>query len=145
MPPATTKIDTCGIVSLDPSNPIQQEIRPLISDILRTKYCVQGSVFLVEAIDYISVNKGSKTVRLLLGDGELAIQGFVRGSMHWVVEGEKVFEGGYVRLNRFELAEVAGREGGGRERLLVVGDLRTVGWNAKYLEVLRGEGREVKD
>lgn len=41
------------IVSKDPSNPIDFEVnRPsLIRDILRTKYCVSGSIFLVEGIE----------------------------------------------------------------------------------------------
>ncbi|KAK0741819.1 hypothetical protein B0T21DRAFT_433214 [Apiosordaria backusii] len=120
-PPSPTKVQSSnGIISLDPSKPIHTEIKPLILDILRTKHCIQGSVFLVEGIDVIGVQQdGRKAVRLLLGDGELVIQGLVRGSMHWVVDGGKVFEGGM--------------------------DIRTVGWDEGYLEVLREEGREVKD
>ncbi|KAK0670004.1 hypothetical protein QBC41DRAFT_390494 [Cercophora samala] len=152
MPP-TKANNTRGIVSLDPANPIQEEIKPLIADILRTKYCIQGSVFLVEGIDLVTVGgergRGGKMIRLLLGDGELVIQGFVRGVMHWVVEGGKVFEGGYVRLDKFDLVEVEGEgegEGeGGKEGVLVIGDLKGVGWDEGYLGVLRGEGREVKD
>nr|CDP27097.1 Putative protein of unknown function [Podospora anserina S mat+] len=138
MPPPK-KVDK-GIVSLDRETPIQEEVKPLIEDILRTKYCVQGSVFLVEGIDTVRVVGGAgKMVRLLLGDGKLVIQGFVKGVMHWVVEGGKVFEGGYVRLDKFEVVEIEG------ERVLVIGDLRIVGWDEGYLGVLRGEGREVKD
>ncbi|CAP70508.1 uncharacterized protein PODANS_3_5770, partial [Podospora anserina S mat+] len=138
MPPPK-KVDK-GIVSLDRETPIQEEVKPLIEDILRTKYCVQGSVFLVEGIDTVRVVGGAgKMVRLLLGDGKLVIQGFVKGVMHWVVEGGKVFEGGYVRLDKFEVVEIEG------ERVLVIGDLRIVGWDEGYLGVFFGEGREEKE
>jgi hypothetical protein len=42
-----------------------------------------------------------RTVRLLLGDGELCIQAFCRGEIHRFVDSGSVFEGGYVRLDKF--------------------------------------------
>ncbi|KAK4204743.1 hypothetical protein QBC40DRAFT_329156 [Triangularia verruculosa] len=137
-----------GIVSLDPSYPVHPEVTPLIADILRTKCCVQGSVFLVEAIDKILGDRARTVTRLVLGDGELAIQGFLERDMLWVVEKGNVFEGGYVRLDKFELGEVVveeEEEGGGKEFYLVIGDLRTVGWDVKYLNILKSEGLEVKN
>ncbi|KAG7285392.1 hypothetical protein NEMBOFW57_010019 [Staphylotrichum longicolle] len=41
--------DANGIISLDPSSPLQPQ--PLIRDILRTRHCVPGSVFLVESVE----------------------------------------------------------------------------------------------
>ncbi|KAL2160158.1 hypothetical protein VTH06DRAFT_1813 [Thermothelomyces fergusii] len=126
------------VVSLDPSNPL--EPRPLIADILRTRYCVPGSVFLVESVERCipipspdpdeeeedghggDGSEGAaaeqrrrrrrrqpgppeRAVRLLLGDGELCIQAFVRGEIHGFVDGGSVYEGCYVRLDRFWLGE----------------------------------------
>lgn len=59
-----------AIVAVDPSRPFTP--RPLISEILRTSYCAPGSVLLVENIEAtIPVSRRYRTVRLLLGDGEL--------------------------------------------------------------------------
>ncbi|KAL2155427.1 hypothetical protein VTH82DRAFT_169 [Thermothelomyces myriococcoides] len=128
------------VVSLDPSIPL--EPRPLIADILRTRYCVPGSVFLVESIERCipipdpddedghggdgsggiegaaeqlerqqrrrrsrESRQSERTVRLLLGDGELCIQAFVRGEIHGFVDGGSVYEGCYVRVDRFWLGE----------------------------------------
>ncbi|KAK3297815.1 uncharacterized protein B0H64DRAFT_473870 [Chaetomium fimeti] len=151
--------NTNPIISLDPTNPLDP--KPLISDILRTRYCVPGSVFLVESVEAsipVSVpdstsgsgpglrsgrrsrrGKGERAVRLLLGDGELCVQAFVRGEIHCFVDGGGVYEGCYVRLDRFWLGEV---EGG--VVYLVVGDMVTVGWNEEYLGVLRREREEVE-
>ncbi|AEO71257.1 uncharacterized protein THITE_2092766 [Thermothielavioides terrestris NRRL 8126] len=146
---------------------------------LRTRYCIPGSVFLVEAIDRCvpvpaassssssssssaatslpaagrsrggsSSRRRSTTtsryraVRLLLGDGELCIQAFVRPEMHCFVDRGSVWEGCYVRVDRFELGFVE-EEGKGKVVYLVVGDLVTVGWNEEYLAILNRE-REAK-
>ena len=165
------------IVSLDPTTPLDP--KPLISDILRTRYCVPGSVFLVESVEpCIPVDLGSsgagaglrdgrrrssrrqgreRAVRLLLGDGELCVQAFVRGEIHRFVDGGGVYEGCYVRLDRFWLGEVDGvGDGGGSEEegaergergrvvYLVVGDMVTVGWNEEYLGILRREREEAE-
>ncbi|KAL2146084.1 hypothetical protein VTI28DRAFT_5177 [Corynascus sepedonium] len=108
------------IVSLDPSTPLDP--RPLIADILRTRYCLPGSVFLVESIDrrvlipphadgrdgrngHEGRVRRRRAVRLLLGDGELCIQAFARGEIHGFVDGGSVYEGCYVRLDQFWLRE----------------------------------------
>ncbi|KAK4243922.1 hypothetical protein C7999DRAFT_17796 [Corynascus novoguineensis] len=139
------------IVSLDPSTPLDP--RPLIADILRTRYCVPGSVFLVESIDRRVLipphahgrdgrdgHEGGvrrRAVRLLLGDGELCIQAFARGEIHGFVDGGSVYEGCYVRLDQFWL-----REGVRRVVYLIVGDMVTVGWNEEYLRILEREREE---
>ncbi|KAL2195956.1 hypothetical protein P885DRAFT_38887 [Corynascus similis CBS 632.67] len=137
------------IVSLDPSTPLDP--RPLIADILRTRYCVPGSVFLVESIDrrvlitphtdgrdgrngHEGGVRRRRAVRLLLGDGELCIQAFARGEIHGFVDGGSVYEGCYVRLDQFWL-----REGLRRVVYLIVGDMVTVGWNEEYLRILERE------
>ncbi|KAL2171825.1 hypothetical protein VTG60DRAFT_1522 [Thermothelomyces hinnuleus] len=129
------------VVSLDPSNPLDP--RPLVADILRTRYCVPGSVFLVESVERCipipdpdedghrgdgsggaaarrrrrprQSRRPERTVRLLLGDGELCIQAFVRGEIHGFVDGGSVYEGCYVRLDRFWLGEELVEEAEGEE------------------------------
>ncbi|KAL2265331.1 hypothetical protein VTJ83DRAFT_6431 [Remersonia thermophila] len=183
----TTSTTNPSIVSLDPTTPLDPG--PLISDILRTGYCVPGSVFLVEGVER-SVRFGDepgssldgareldpgrhhrrgqsshdpnrhkrprRAVRLLLGDGELCIQAFVRSEMHCFVDSGKVYEGCYVRLDKFGLVAVdarsgggggggggsrKGEEGGGQVVYLDVRDMVTVGWNEKYMAML---GKDTK-
>lgn len=114
-----------------------------------------------------------RAVRLLLGDGELCIQAFVRGEIHCFVDGGSVYEGCYVRVDKFWLGSVEvgveGEGGGGvrgdlgrlkpeggregetsvgraKERVvyLVVGDMVAVGWNEEYLGILRREREGVE-
>lgn len=147
-----------GIVALDPSTPLDP--KPLIADILRTRHCVPGSVFLIEALERrVPVpgpaghhcrrqGRGRRAVRLLLGDGELCIQALVRPELHCFVDRGAVYEGCYVRIDSFELRWMEGAEGrpGVNEDgehgvvYLVVGDLVAVGWNEEYLEILRRDG-----
>ncbi|EAQ86800.1 hypothetical protein CHGG_08053 [Chaetomium globosum CBS 148.51] len=150
------------IVSLDPTTPLDP--KPLISDILRTRYCVPGSVFLVESIqrsipvaaDGLSSGLGSgsgtglrggrrqsrrrrgreRAVRLLLGDGELCVQAFVRGEIHCFVDGGGVYEGCYVRLDRFWLGEV---------EVAGMGEVADDGvGDSEYLGMLRMEREEAE-
>ncbi|KAK3320604.1 hypothetical protein B0T19DRAFT_243921 [Cercophora scortea] len=120
---------TAAIVSLDPAQPLLHP-QPLIADILRTRYCIPRSLFLVEGIDSdipVDVNPGRsssgkryRAIRLLLGDGQLCIQALLRPEMHCFVDGGQVFEGCYVRVDKCELRRVQ------RERERVddgVGDL----------------------
>ncbi|KAK3314508.1 hypothetical protein B0H66DRAFT_563064 [Apodospora peruviana] len=116
-----------GVVTLrGKSNPPLEPI-PLVRDILRTKYCIPGSVFLVESIEKIPILSSKDTerprtvnglldphapklrrakrrmIRLLLGDGELCIQALLKPQMHFLVNNGKVYEGCYVRVDKFEL------------------------------------------
>ncbi|KAK4120910.1 hypothetical protein N657DRAFT_579206 [Parathielavia appendiculata] len=154
------------IVSLDPTTPLNPQ--PLIADILRTRYCMPSSVFLVESIErnipvsdlllppapedghqpgsrirrlYHRHRRPMRTVRLLLGDGELCIQAFCRGEIHRFVDSGSVFEGAYVRLDRFDLRFVDTKERG-KTVYLVVEDMVTVGWNEAYMGILRREKEE---
>lgn len=49
------------------------EFVPVIRDILRTRYCVPGSIFLVEGLERVSVSRSGRwqAVRLFLGDGAI--------------------------------------------------------------------------
>ncbi|KAK3986612.1 hypothetical protein QBC44DRAFT_296745 [Cladorrhinum sp. PSN332] len=137
------------IVSRDPSNPIDEQVKPLIADILRTRYCVLGSVLLVEGIErriQVEITPTSskskrrrrmkrRAVRVILGDGEVCIQGIVRAEAHWLVDRGVVWEGAYVRLDKFEVGYVGG-EGDDKEVFLLIGDMVTVGWNRDYLRIL---------
>ncbi|KAH8193843.1 hypothetical protein TruAng_011987 [Truncatella angustata] len=82
--------------------------KPLIADIIRTRYCIPGSIFLVEAVDVFeaSMLKRRRGVRLLLGDGELCIQALLGGEMHRYVDRGDVTIGSYVKLESFDLARI---------------------------------------
>ncbi|KAK4228902.1 hypothetical protein QBC38DRAFT_522462 [Podospora fimiseda] len=130
------------IISKDPLDPIDEKVnRYLVEDILRTKYCIVGSIFLVEGIDQIEIgNKGRssrRAIRVLLSDGGggMVIQGLVKPEGHWIVDCGWVREGGYVRLDRVEVGVVD--EGG--EVVLLIGDMVCVGWNREWLRVFGGE------
>ncbi|KYK56301.1 Cyclin-like F-box [Drechmeria coniospora] len=116
---------------------------PVIAELLRTRYCVPGSVFLVEDVRSLAVTRNGRwrTNRLLLSDGELCVQALLDDKMHRFAAAGTVSAGCYVRLHAFELhrrpvpstAAVDDAEGGAAERsvlFLVVRDLVTVGWNA---------------
>jgi len=158
------QLEDGDIISLDPAHPVEPEL--LIEEILRTRYCPPGSVFLVESLDTripIPVAKGDghgryRAVRAILGDGELCIQALLAPDTHWLVDARHVREGSYVRVDEFELGWVdidgedsdggsrygAGpgkKKGGQRDRMayLVVKEMVAVGWNTAYLEIIRAE------
>ncbi|KUI58913.1 hypothetical protein VP1G_06171 [Cytospora mali] len=148
---ATNNPPESAIVAADLSQPFTP--RPLISEILRTRYCIPGSVFLVENTDAnIPISKRYRTVRLLLGDGELCVQALLRTEMHRFVDNGQVFAGCYVRLNRFEIESIQlrpdqqgdddGSEGPAEMLFLVVQDMATVGWNTAYMEMAGTTGQE---
>ncbi|KAI0407771.1 hypothetical protein F4802DRAFT_487135 [Xylaria palmicola] len=125
------------------------EPKPLIADILRTDFCVPDSIFLVEGVDvaHTSGSKRWRIVRLLLGDGELCIQGLLSAEMHRLVDRGDVSFGSYVKLQRFrtEWRDAAqGSSDSSREHVshgdsskgrtgqmvfLIVESLVVVGWN----------------
>ncbi|KAM7191352.1 hypothetical protein V8F33_008955 [Rhypophila sp. PSN 637] len=147
------------------SQVFEPKLKPgLIDDILRTRNCVPGSVFLVERIDDLplwladqDLSSGStsepeteerlqrrmdkakqkarhRMVRLMLGDGELCIQALLRPGNSGLLDGGLVYEGCYVRLGNFEL-----KRGQNKMFYLVVGEMVTVGWNRAYLGILRDQ------
>ncbi|KAF6842785.1 hypothetical protein CMUS01_02778 [Colletotrichum musicola] len=108
--------------------------KPLISDLLRTRYCVPGSIFLVEDVESLPVSRSRRwrAVRMMLGDGELCIQALLRGEMHRFLDKGAVRVGCYVRLGKFSVnfKDLEGEDSGGRKMVyLVVDDLLTVGWH----------------
>ncbi|KAK4238920.1 hypothetical protein C8A03DRAFT_43399 [Achaetomium macrosporum] len=141
IPSSSSTAKNNPIISLDPTHPLDP--KPLIADILRTKYCIPGSIFLVESIERrVPIprpdgrrRRRRRAVRLLLGDGELCIQAFVKPEMHCFIDRASVWEGCYVRVDKFRLAWLDMR----RVVYLVVEDLVTVGWNEEYVGILRRE------
>ncbi|KAI0130776.1 hypothetical protein F4814DRAFT_142832 [Daldinia grandis] len=149
---------TC--IAPEPFEPI-----PLIADIVRTGYCIPGSVFLVEGVDSIHTSRSKRwrAVRLLLGDGELCIQALLSAEMHrYVDEGEVAF-GSYVKLEQFRIGRrnlSNGTDGDspttkGKEKehdghsigdgmvYLVVEDLALVGWNNALIDTSPVENAQV--
>ncbi|KAH6656254.1 hypothetical protein BKA67DRAFT_551384 [Truncatella angustata] len=128
--------------------------KPLIADLIRTRYCIPGSVFLVEGIDIFQASRSRRWrgVRLLLGDGELCIQALLAGEMHRYVDRGDVAVGSYVKLESFDLAHIepeASKAGKNVEKAidagasmfayLMVEDLVIVGWNNRLLAMLDAE------
>lgn len=118
----------------------------LIADLLRTRYCVPGSVLLVENIETrIPVSKRYRTVRLLLGDGELCIQTLLRPEVHRYVDSNQIYVGCYVQLTRFEIQSVLVPAASAEQPtdpkaaeevvFLVVRDLTVVGRNNVYMRM----------
>ncbi|EMT64780.1 hypothetical protein FOC4_g10007464 [Fusarium odoratissimum] len=108
------------------------ELKPLVSEILRTRYCVPGSIFLVEGVDRISVSRSGRwqVIRLLLGDGEVCIQAILAPDMHRFVTTGDIAFGAYVRCEKFD---VNWKDVGEQSMvMLLVRDLITVGWNETY-------------
>ncbi|KAK0755772.1 hypothetical protein N5P37_011646 [Trichoderma harzianum] len=94
-------------------------LQPLIRQMLSTRRCISGSIFIVEGIDVIPVpaatpeDDDSHAVRLVLGDGELCIQALLHPDMFDLVEKKDVFVGCCVRVGdfvmRFEEPEADGQ------------------------------------
>ncbi|KAG8160386.1 hypothetical protein KVR01_009922 [Diaporthe batatas] len=146
--PASEVTPEAAVVAADPTEPF--EPRPLISEVLRTRHCIQGSIFLVEGIDaHLAVSKRYRTVRLLLGDGELCIQALLRSEMHRFVDIGRIFVGCYVRLSSFNVQSVAvdsdadhDSDGAVEMVYLVIKDMTTVGWNTAYMQMAGTTGQE---
>ncbi|RYP93174.1 hypothetical protein DL770_000748 [Monosporascus sp. CRB-9-2] len=121
-----TTADSITSISSDPFEP-----KPVIAEIIRTRYCGPGSVLLVEGVDVTYTlassgdnnngksrrrksRRGWRVVRLLLGDGELCIQALLAPEMHRYVDVGKVAFGSYIRLERFrvEWLDVGGADDG---------------------------------
>ncbi|KAM4060821.1 Cyclin-like F-box [Hirsutella rhossiliensis] len=124
-------------------------LTPVIEDMVRTRFCVPGSVFLVEGIDAVPVTKTGRwqAIRILLGDGELCVQALLDGALHRFVQTGEVAVGCYVRVQQFELrwrnaagelVSDAGRDGRNMA-YLVLRDLVTTGWNKTVAALYRSE------
>lgn len=143
-----------AVIAADASKPFTPE--PLIADLLRTQYCVPGSKLLVEGIEaHIPVSKRFRTIRLILGDGELCIQALLWPEMHRLVDGGQVYVGCYIQLNRTELRSVAVRTSpaedeqasGGPQQMvfLVVRDMSTVGCNTAYMQMAKTSSQRTSE
>ncbi|KAI1826862.1 hypothetical protein F4861DRAFT_18886 [Xylaria intraflava] len=140
------------------------EPKPLIADILRTRFCVPDSIFLIEGVDvaHTSKSKRWRAVRLLLGDGELCIQALLSAEMHRFVDRGEITFGSYVRLQRFSLEwkevatleSVPPRDSGtsgdstgdnGEMVYLIVESLVVVGWNNTLTDSADGPESQVQE
>ncbi|CAG7555617.1 unnamed protein product [Fusarium equiseti] len=108
------------------------KLTPVVEDILRTRYCVPGSIFLVEGIDRVAVSSSGRwqAIRLLLGDGELCIQALLGSDMHRFVHTRDVGLGAYVRCDAFH----AKWQDVGEQKMvtLIIDNFFTIGWNESY-------------
>ncbi|CAJ2511923.1 Uu.00g075480.m01.CDS01 [Anthostomella pinea] len=140
------------------------EPKPLIADILRTRFCVPGSIFLVEGVHSVHTSRSKRwrALRLLLGDGELSIQALLSAELHRYIDRGEVAFGSYIRLEQFRVEWKASsgnrgssptkrkgkekaQESEGEERgmvYLIVEDLALVGWNNALVDSEIGEAAE---
>ncbi|PNH43189.1 hypothetical protein VD0004_g4227 [Verticillium dahliae] len=124
---------------------------PLIADLLRTRYCIPDSIFLVEGIESAPLAPSSRwrVVRLMLGDGELCIQALLMPEMHRFVDTGSVTVGSYVKLPKFATRrmQITTEDGKGRQKMvyLVVSDIITVGWHNALREAARHEALDDDD
>ncbi|KAG6196992.1 hypothetical protein E4U10_000454 [Claviceps purpurea] len=113
---------------------------PIIMDLVRTRYPVPGSIFLVEDVQIVSLTATGRwqVVRLLLGDGEFCIQAILGDTMHRFVHTCEIAVGTYVRVDDFQLRTNDSLDEHGSSNkmvFLVVHDLSTVGWNRSVQEL----------
>lgn len=120
---------------------------PVIRDILRTRYCAPGTIFLVEDVEIIPVSKTGRwqAVWLLLGDGEFCVQALLSADCHRFVETGEVSTGFYIKVDlfdlEFEVIEPEDRATAGRANqkmvFLALHNLTTIGWNDSYREMIK--------
>ncbi len=126
---------------------------PVIRDILRTRYCAPGTIFLVEGVDIIPVSKTGRwqAVRLLLGDGEFCVQALLSADCHRFVETGEVSTGFYIKVDlfdlEFEVTDPEDRAANGKADqkmvFLALHSLTTIGWNDSYREMIKQYRTEV--
>ncbi|KAH7153262.1 hypothetical protein EDB81DRAFT_451449 [Dactylonectria macrodidyma] len=106
------------------------ELVPVIGDILRSRYCVPGSIFLIEGFDRASVSSTGRwqAIRLLLGDGVLCIQALLPGNLHRLIHMGDISVGAYIQCESFQFR----LKESGPMVYLVLEDLLVVGWNDSY-------------
>ncbi|KAI0809661.1 hypothetical protein GGR55DRAFT_159868 [Xylaria sp. FL0064] len=138
--------------------------KPLIADILRTRFCVPDSIFLVEGVDVVHTSKSKRwrAIRLLLGDGELCIQALMAAETHRLVDRGEISFGSYVQLQKFRVewkdlveeesassGEAGGARGSGEEEkkgqmvYLIVESLVVVGWNNTLIDSSMANEEEI--
>ena len=134
--PDTTILDPTAVTLVEDE---QFELVPVIRDILRTRFCVPGSIFLVEGIDVnpISTSGRWQAIRLLLGDGVLCIQALLNGDVHRFINTGEVALGSYIRCESFEIKWQ--KVGSDKMVYLAVDDLVTIGWNDSYRAQIKAD------
>ncbi|EHK16220.1 uncharacterized protein TRIVIDRAFT_122935, partial [Trichoderma virens Gv29-8] len=121
-------------------------LRPLIRQMLSTRRCISGSIFIVEGIDVIPVptatpkDDDTHAIRLVLGDGELCIQALLHPDMFHLVEKRDVFVGCCVREEGHKNKEREKEDERGMV-YLIVNELETAGWNESYMAMWRRHER----
>lgn len=123
----------------------QFTLTPVIRHILRTRYCIPGTVFLVEGLKELPVSTSGrwKAIQLLLGDGELCIQALLGGAMFRFVQTGEVALGSYVRCYDFQIKwhKLAPEPEETNRKSMVylkVERLATIGWNESYRSLVPG-------
>ncbi|KAG5982023.1 hypothetical protein E4U55_002413 [Claviceps digitariae] len=120
---------------------------PIIKDLVRTRFPLPGSIFLVEGIEIVSLTETDRwqVVRLLLGDGELCIQALLSDTMHRFVHSREISVGTYVRADdfQFRMSDTLDENGASKKMVfLVVHDLSTVGWNRSVQELAKQQRQQ---
>lgn len=122
---------------MEPSSPDAASftLRPIIQDLVRTRFALPGSIFLVEDIQTIALTESRRwqVIRLLLGDGELCIQALLADAMHRFVHTRDITVGSYVCVQDFQLRQRTTAPDAGEPQqqmvYLVVYDVKTLGCN----------------
>ncbi|OAQ69661.1 cyclin-like F-box [Pochonia chlamydosporia 170] len=125
----------------DPSKTLGQSttpitLQPIIQDLVRTRFAVPGSIFLVEHVQITPLTETGRwqVIRLLLGDGDLCIQAILGDAMHRFVHSQEIAVGSYVCVqdSQLRLRNTGSGEDDVKQMVyLVVLDLKTIGWNDK--------------
>ncbi|KAI0531539.1 hypothetical protein GGR58DRAFT_230536 [Xylaria digitata] len=152
-PPIPNVSSDITYITSEPFDP-----KPLIADILRTRYCVPDSIFLVEGVDVVHTSKSKRwrAIRLLLGDGELCIQALMSPETHRFVDRGDITFGSYVKLEKFRVewkdisqTESTSSDTGGsgdtkkaQMVYLIVESLDIVGWNNTLIDQSMAEQAE---
>merc|ERR1712000_685444 len=118
-------------------------LKPLIADILRTRFCVPGSRFLVEDITKTSVSSSGrwKAAQILLSDGELCIQALMSGHLYRYLDTGEVSVGCYVKVESFDVRRLTLQDKS-EMVYLVVEDIITIGWNDGYRALYAAENAD---
>ncbi|KHN95520.1 uncharacterized protein MAM_06577 [Metarhizium album ARSEF 1941] len=131
------------------ADPAAIVLRPIIQDLVRTRFAVPGSVFLVEGVQAAPLTQSGRwqVIRLLLGDGELCIQAVLGDAMHRFVHTREVVVGSYVCVQDFQLRlRNIDSEADQVQQMvyLVVHDLKTLGCH-EGVRQMHHAAHEVRD
>lgn len=142
------RVDPNAITTAPDQEPFT--LNPIIRDILRTRYCTPGAIFLVEGIEIIPISRTGRwqTVRLVLGDGDLCMQALLSAECHRFVETGEVSIGFYIKVDKFDLEweniDAEEQESGAlpppanqKMVYLALRDITTIGWNESYRAMVK--------